>query len=99
MSNVEITNNIPFVQGTLNIEKAQEKAGISLPELCNDEFMKTHTKFTSFQELLNSFGAKEADSLENNPQFDSFISQNSEFKTFEELIQSAFAQRLANLFE
>ena len=54
------------------------------------EFMSKNTNFSTISEMAETYGkADSIEDLENNPDFDNFVSQNSKFSTWEEMVKSA----------
>lgn len=76
------------------IKAAEELEGeneIRLDELISDSFIRKHSTFQSFSEFSEQDIFKRYDSFESIPQqeLDDFIDQNTDFSSFNELLESA----------
>lgn len=77
-------------------DKAEKLSGeheVSFDELFVDEFMTKHTKFSSFNELLDAspFEVNSAEDFEAIPdaEFDQYISQVTNFDSWESMLEEA----------
>lgn len=70
-----------------------------LTNIVTDEFMATNTKYASLQELVDSFGKLEnATDINNCPEFNHFISENTKFSSFQDILQNAAIEMIRKKF-
>lgn len=72
---------------------------VSLDEILTNDFMQSHTKFHSFDELLQAGGfGTTTEEFEAVPDdvFDAYISENTDFKSWQEMHDSAFEKYLSS---
>jgi hypothetical protein len=96
---MDINSNIQSFINEIN-EIADEFEGTyALNDIVTDEFMVTNTKYGSLQEMVDSFGKLEnAADINNSPEFDNFISENTEFESFQDILQSATLEMIRDRF-
>ncbi|MFK3862587.1 hypothetical protein [Pseudoalteromonas rhizosphaerae] len=77
-----------------NLEDLGNKKSITLDELMNDSFVSKHSKYKSFDELLNSspFNVETAEDFKAIPddEWDSYINQNTDYDSWKEMQVKAF---------
>lgn len=79
------------------LDQLQEDLGpmpykVNLYEILNDSFMKSHTKFHSFNEFLSSGGfGTTTEEFESVPEkvLDAYVQKNTDFNSWQELYESA----------
>lgn len=93
-----------FEEAIEKAEAVQEKHTYSLVEILNDRFMNQHTKFSSLKEFIDKSGfdfssEKGLDEVSSEA-LDAFVRQNSEFGSWEEMLEDASAELLCSkIFE
>lgn len=80
-------------------KKAEEASGnVPVTELLHEEFMKSHTKFENVQEFFNAFPTKFKTQEEWNAideaEKDGFVKNNTDFKTWAEMMKKAGTEHL-----
>lgn len=77
-----------------NLEELGNKKAITLDELMNDSFVSEHSKYKSFNELLNSspFNVETAEDFKAIPddEWDSYINKNTDYDSWKEMQVKAF---------
>ena len=80
-----------------NIKKVSGQNTYKLSDILNDDFIQTHTKFRSYQDIINQSGLElnetTAEELYLNEELNNFIKANTKFKTFEEMCTLATKRR------
>lgn len=79
--------------------KKDSEMKLSLSELFDDEFISKNTKFKSYKELISASGINidNGDDFEHKKDsgvFDSFINQNTQFDTMDEMEKAAAKEKL-----
>jgi len=90
-----------------NIEDISGKHEVSFDKLFNDNFMKEHSKFNSFQELLDNSKFKPTTKEEflaiPDDEWDVYIKENTNFESWKEMYQNAgqayMAEQVKNAFK
>lgn len=75
-----------------NIKSLTKKKQLSTSEIFTNSFISRHTKFSSFDEMLEKCGisADNQDEFEAAiPQFDVFLKEHTKFESFEKLLEEA----------
>ncbi|WP_002746296.1 hypothetical protein [Leptospira mayottensis] len=77
-----------------NLKKLSEKKEIGFLELFPTEFMSKYTDYSSVEEMFSSSGfvinsEDDFTKLEKSPDWDAFVSQNTKFNSWEEMINFA----------
>lgn len=85
----ELENTLDELQE--KAEDLEQKDSVRLDELISDDFLRTNTKFQSFDEFAGHEIFKQYDAFEDIPQndLDAVIEGNSSFSTFNELLEHA----------
>ncbi|MEI7012838.1 hypothetical protein [Leptospira licerasiae] len=87
-----------------NIKKLGGTHTVPTSELYSPKFMRSNTKHSSIEEMVKSSGSEfktqnDLDSLSENPEWDSFVSQNSQFSNWEAMQAAAgkeYAEKVYN---
>ena len=79
-----------------NAKKLSNTKQVSFKELFPNSFMKKYTSFSSMEELLDKsgFDVKSTEDFKAIPEdlFDKYISSNTKFKSWEEMLEKATSQ-------
>jgi hypothetical protein len=85
-----------------NLKKLQETTSVPLVELLNPNFVTSHTKFSSAQEMFEASGftinSQEDFAAIPTDKLDEFIRDNSTFPSWREMLSSANKSWLAREF-
>jgi hypothetical protein len=77
-----------------NLEDLGNKKSVTLDELMNDRFVSSHSKYKNFDELLSCspFTVETAEDFKAIPdnEWDSYISQNTDYGSWREMQVKAF---------
>lgn len=84
-----------------NLNKVEAEQSVPLTELLNDSFIQSKTSFLNLNDLFQKAGFK----VETKEDFEAipdeamnrFIFENSEYKTFQEMLGAAGAEYMKNL--
>ena len=79
------------------LEKLDEGIEISTDDLMNDDFIRRHTDFNSWEEMLDAGGVEDGDNILSE-EFSAFIAENTRFADFDELAGEAAAEHIAKKF-
>ena len=82
-----------------NIKSKVEQISGNVPllELLNSTFMRIHTRFANFEEMVASpFGIKTVEDLRNcfGPQWDAYVAKQTTFSSWQEMLNRAAAERI-----
>ncbi|MBR0340771.1 MAG: hypothetical protein IJH64_00700 [Oscillospiraceae bacterium] len=82
-----------FIDAVLSVDR---KTGDLFPE----SFMKENTSFSSLDSMINAFGNVESvEDLSNNTDWDKFVSVNSSFNNWDEMLGAAKENFIRSAFQ
>lgn len=92
MNNTDIDNLIN------NLEKIKGTNEYKISEILSDEFIKSNTKFKTFNELIEKLGLKmekkSFDEIYKNKEFNEFINLNTKFNNLDSMLEYLFEHYL-----
>lgn len=92
MNNTDIDNLIN------NLEKTKGTNEYKISEILSDEFIKSNTKFKTFNELIEKLGLKmekkSFDEIYKNKEFNEFINLNTKFNNLDSMLGYLFEHYL-----
>lgn len=75
------------------LKKLEGTKNISIEELLNPSFLKKYTNFNNLDEILDKFSVTTNEDIDNNiEQLDSTVKANSNFSTWQEMLEKALVK-------
>lgn len=81
-----------------NLEQLEDGIQVSTNDLFTDAFVRQHSRFSTWQEMMDAGGISADEDIQSE-WFSEFVRQNSDFESFDAMVEKASAEFVARTLD